>query len=282
MKPFYGVDLTNDKHNLQHNGKEFLTATPSPALMQAFDDAGQTAAQRANAALLPLWLRIIQTVAGAYCLIVVLSVMRNLYDISLEAAFANAPWIFISAGICFVVWGILQLMSMGKKKRVLDTEEQKRLQRNLQTLQDNILAELGVPQNAAQLDVLSMGYKTKKDKLKPCVTGMRYAAYQNRAFRSYCDGENLYLVNLQGKYSFPLAGLTKLRTVNKSLSFTGWHKTAGPTEKPYKLNMNQYGVITCKPYYVLELEYRGESWGILLPGYEKSVITELTGLQAQQ
>ena len=34
MKPFLGIDLTQNKKNSEINGEEFLAAKPSPALAQ--------------------------------------------------------------------------------------------------------------------------------------------------------------------------------------------------------------------------------------------------------
>ena len=61
MKPFLGIDLTNDKKNEQNNGSEFLVQTPSPALANALEQSTEKAentvarAKLPGSALLALW-----------------------------------------------------------------------------------------------------------------------------------------------------------------------------------------------------------------------------------
>ena len=60
MKPFLGINLTNDKHNTQPNGAEFLIRQPSPVLAQALQSSDDRADQTLESAKLPLFLRIFQ------------------------------------------------------------------------------------------------------------------------------------------------------------------------------------------------------------------------------
>ena len=81
-----------------------------------------------------------------------------------------------------------------------------------------------------------------------------------------------------------MTSLKGIQTVKKTALFHGWNKELPPTDKsfkPYRVAINQYESITCKPYYILEAEIGSETWGLYFPGYELPVVEGLTGLRAQ-
>lgn len=62
MKPFLGIDLTNDKNNEECNGAEFLVMKTSQELSDALERSEDEALDIYDKAKLPLPFRIIRVV----------------------------------------------------------------------------------------------------------------------------------------------------------------------------------------------------------------------------
>ena len=287
MKPFLGIDQTENRKNEAINGNEFLIATPSPAMRQALEASSKKADDTVASSKLPLPIRILQTICyvmGAALILGILKALTGSDSVSLSQAYQNAPVLFYLAGGCVVLWLVLQFWSKKKSKSVLESDERQHLLSNLDSVCDSIFTELGVPNNAQEVDILSFRYKLKNDTVKPVAKGMETTPYCNLCFKAYADSENLYLANLDGKYAFALSELQTIRTVKRSIAMQSWNKDQSINEgryKSYKLTVNDYGNIFCKSYHILQLRHGDQLWDIYFPSYELPIFQSLTGLSAE-
>lgn len=287
MKPFYGIDLTNNKRNDVANGERFLVAEPSTVMAQTLEGSTEKAVETFEQTKLPLALRVCQWICGAVGLVVVLGILKGLGkngDLSLAQAYQNAPWLFWLGGLCLVAWAILKIVSNKRAKTVLESDEGAQAISQLETICDSVYRELSVPEDAQDVDVLSFFYKEKDGGIKVCEKPMQTYSHVNCEFKMFADSENLYLAHLGGKFAFPLSSLQAIRTEDKKVRAFGWNKDEEPnqgTYKQYKLTTDQYGCIHSKPYYILELQYDSEIWGIYFPCYELPVFEKITGLRVQ-
>lgn len=284
MKPFLGIDLTENKKNEHPNGDCFLIARPSAATAQAFENSTEKAEAAVRKSKLPLPLRIVQWVCGAVGGLIALGILKALGNVSITQAYHNAAGLFWVGGGCLLVWAVLKLIGTRKEKAVLGTDESAHAISSLERVCSAVYADLSVPANAREVDLLSFFYKRKDDEIKVCEKGMQIASYLNPVYRVYADSENLYIANLEGKYAFPLSDIRAIHTVKKHIRIAGWNKDESFSKgffKQFKLTTDNYGCIHCKYYHILEVERGGESWGIWFPCYELPVFEILTGLKAQ-
>lgn len=284
MKPFLGIDLTENKKNEQINGDCFLIARPSAATTQTFEQSTERAEAAIQKSKLPLPLRIVQGICGFTGTLIAVGLLRGLGEVTITQAYENAPWLFWAGGGCLLVWAILKLLSSRKANAVLGTEESAHALSSLEGIQNAIYTELSIPANAREVDLLSFFYKRKGDEIKVCEKGMQLASHLNPVFRVWADAENLYIANLEGKYAFPLSDICSIRTVKKHITLAGWNKDAPINKgffKQFKLTSDQYGRIHCHHYHILEVRRNGELWDVYFPSYELPVFEILTGRKAQ-
>lgn len=284
MKPFYAIDITEDKKSEQLNGQEFVIATVSSAKAQMLSSAAENMTSLVDKAKLPLPLRIIQTVCGFAALLVAVGIMRGLGEVTIAQAYENAGWLFWMAGVCAIVWLVLFLMARKQQSQVLESDETRRTTTGLETLADGIYTDLNVPKNAPDTDILFFRYKLKDGEPDPKTTGMDTAPYNPMEFKAFVQDGNLCLANLENKYGFPLSELRRIRTVKKHICMVDWNKETEPTKEPYKqykMSTDNYSRVHMKTYYILELEHSGETWGIWFPCYELPIFQALTGLTAE-
>lgn len=285
MKPFAAVDLTHDKKNEAFNGEEFCCAKPSEGLDCAFAEASEQVSGILKRAALPTPLKILEWICMFLGLTTFIGLLRGLGGVeSVDAAYRNAGPIFWICGISLVGWFILWLVGRKREKTVLENEDNELALSRMSGLCDAIFAELSVPSNAREVDILSFQYKEKNGKLKQVLKGNSAFNYINLVYRVYGDEENLYLVNADGKYAFPKTSLKAIRTKKERVILSSWNKDTPHDEgyyKQFKLQENQYGGVITKPYHILELEKDGQLWGIYFPCYDLATFEVLTGLKAE-
>lgn len=211
MKPFLGIDITTNRKNERLNGNEFLILKPSEILSQTLAKTTEQKDVIIQKSKMPLLLRIIKSICLFLAFICVSALLRA--RVSLAEAYHNAPWVFWLLPICVILFVLLTICEKVKSHQVLDTDENQHALATHDRVMKDILAELAVPDNAKNVDVLSCYYTERNGKIKAIEKGLQVHQFSNLIFKAYRDNENLYLTNCNGKYAFPLSSLSSIRTV---------------------------------------------------------------------
>ena len=281
MKPFYGIDRTTLKKNTFHEGDCFIAATVSDMTRQSYERALQSAAKELEATKLNPLLRGLKTVCSWITLIVFLSTIRALRNVTIAEAFENAPFIFWLMGGCSIVWLVLTILTNRKAKTVMAGEDFNMSTRRLESEIDRVFRELQVPEDAKQVDVVQLTYRWKNGTVKISTTGSETTPYTNVSLRVFRREDVLCLADLENRYELPISAMRRLKMVKKPLVIQGWNKEEklnDPFYKPYKLTMDNYERVHTKSYGLLELSHDGVDWALWLPPYELNYISALTGL----
>lgn len=281
MKPFYGIDRTTLKKNTFHEGDCFIAATVSDMTRQSYVRALQSAAKELEATKLNPLLRGLKTVCSWTTLIVFLSTIRALRNVTIAEAFENAPFIFWLMGGCGMVWLVLTILTNRKAKTVMAGEDFNMSTRRLEGEIDRVFRELQVPEDAKEVDVVQLTYRWKNGTVKISTTGSETTPYTNVSLRVFRREDVLCLADLENRYELPISAMRRLKMVKKPLVIQGWNKEEklnDPFYKPYKLTMDNYERVHTKSYGLLELNHDGVDWALWLPPYELNYISALTGL----
>ena len=281
MKPLYGIDRTTLKKNTFHEGDCFIAATVSDMTRQSYERALQSAAKELESTKLNPLLRGLKTVCSWITLIVFLSTIRALRNVTIAEAFENAPFIFWLMGGCGIVWLVLTILTNRKAKTVMAGEDFNMSTRRLEGEIDRVFRELQVPDDAKQVDVVQLTYRWKNGTVKISTTGSETTPYTNVSLRVFRREDVLCLADLENRYELPISAMRRLKMVKKPLVIQGWNKEEklnDPFYKPYKLTMDNYERVHTKSYGLLELNHDGVDWALWLPPYELNYISALTGL----
>lgn len=281
MIPLWGVNITQNKKNEVANGRELIVATVAKKIDMG--EVQERAEDLEAKASLPLIWRIIQWVCGLAAAIVAIGFMRGAAKVGIEQAFQNAPaliWIFAA---CMIVYIVLKIWGNRRNNAMMKSGEVEQFDADVQEVVGAAYEELGVPEDAVRIDAFVFRYKEKDGKIS--VRSMGFFDFINVEIRAYIKDGDLCFADTESVHALPLTSLKNIRTVKKTALFHGWNKELPPTDKsfkPYHVAVNQYESITCKPYYILEAEIRGQTWGVYFPGYELSALEALTGLHASE
>lgn len=286
MKPFWGIDLTENSNNEDFNGEELLVDKPSDALKQIHTASVTQATATVQKANLPLAVRIIGWVCAAAAVILLGSIARLLKNDGTAFAdiYQNSPWLFWGAGVSLIAWLVIRILEKQKAKTTLQSDDSVQTLSHLETSTQSVYAQMNVPADAFDVDILCFYYKSTEDGIKVWEKPMQLFSHFNCSLKIFKDEEYLYIGSMEGKYGIPLSSLGRIRTIQKKVRFSDWYKDVpfnSGIYKPYKMTKDQFGCIHCKPHYVLEFEHEGQLWGIYFPCYELPLFEELTGLKAE-
>lgn len=283
MKPLFAVDVTVDKKNEQVNGEEFISRKLSEDTRRRFETKTEALEATVKKSQLPTWMQVVKYISGLLALIVLVGILRA--DVGIEQGFKNAPWMFIGGIVCALIWLGLHLYSKKKEKEVLKENGAEEQVDKINTDIKDILLELGVPYSAPDIDVMMFKYKVKDGEVKVTTTGIQMSEYLNFEAKIYQLNGELHIADLDSVYSFKMDEIKAIRSVKKHTTLPSWNKEIGPTEdryKPYKLGVDQYGMVHIKGYHILEIEHAGETLGIYFPSYEIETLERVTGLRAEE
>ena len=284
MKPIFGIDITLDKNNENINCDRFISKSISGETKQGFEEKTEGFNDTVKKSQLPGWIQIVKYILGLYAIIVAVGVLRALTSVNIQQAFSNAPVLIISGIVCAALWLGLHLYSKKKEKDVFEEMDAEEQVASIEEDVNKIYEELGVPQNAAAVDILLFKYKEKDGKIIPKTVGMQTCEFFNMEVKIFVRDGKLHLADVENLYSFDMSKLKSIETINKSTSLLSWNKEIGYDEERYKkhkISVNNLGNIIIKPYHILALEHNGEEWGLYFPCYELEIFEILTGLRAE-
>lgn len=276
MKPFYGIDNTHDAENEKENGEEFLIQKPDEYLYAEYDRVVNSVFTDIKKSLkLPLFLKVVQFISltvGA-C---IFSMLFEYFVSDENAKFETSDILLIFIMIiCVVIFVVLNFIIKALNKREDASEEQHLQSKKVQGAYQQLLNNLGVPQDALNIDILSFNYKNEKDMIKIDKCGMSVPMFYNMEFHIFKDNKNFYLAIDSGKYAFKLSSIKTIhKTEHKNALFL-WNKNVSYNKgkyKQYKMKEDKMGNIRCKAYYILEIEENGELYGIYFPEYELETV----------
>lgn len=285
MKPIFGTDITTDKKNSVSNAESFVCDRISQSTQASLDKVSEEAMTIEKKMSLPTPLRIFQVVDGIVLCIFLRVILNVLTDeeVTFSQALHNAPWMFIVFGVSLLAFVLMTLYGNKLRKDVGESDEHATVSNRVDVVCQNINSELGVPESAVDVDVLSFAYKEKKGEFVATEQGISPIKFINFSYKVYEQEGNLYLSDLECKYCIPLDKKKNIVKINKRITIPMWNKEQAYNKgeyKQYKISSDN-DMYSFKPYYVLNVEHNGELWGIYFPSYELPVIEELTGLKAE-
>lgn len=282
MKILFGINITNSRKEPEIWGDELVAQALPPVQAEALTKETDKLENREEYMKLPKALRWVKNIAMIAALAILGGTIRALVDTPLSEAFQNAAWVFYIMLGCGLIWGVLELAQWARKKRLGSKEDLKAQQARVQSMIQNAYATLGVPADAANVDVLVSRFKVKGERI--FLKGFLTNTFINPELRAFAQDGFLYLVDGKQKYAIPLADITGFDKINRRVSISSWNKEQYITEEPYKshkMGETRYG-ISFKPYYALEFRHEGESWRLYIPPYELATFEYLIGKEARQ
>jgi len=282
MKNVFGILYDSKAKNKSgdYDGACFIEKQIRSDGQDAIDDINTQQELHQKKMSLPLPLSIIRLIAGFVAIITVVGILRA--DVSISEAFANAPWAFYSAAISGIVFGILQIYEILKKKKHTKSEEFQEFVADSEEAVRMAKEQLGIPLSAPMIDVFVYVYKYKKEKDVPVSGLAKYNTFECYLFQ---NESKIFLADITMVLGFNKSDFVKIEKITKKVTSQGWNKEQAINSekyKKYKLTQNQYGTVFFKYHYSLQLSHKGNIYEILIPPYEVALIAKLLALPYEE
>ncbi len=203
-------------------------------------------------------------------------------DYPFSKAYVHEPLLFALMIVGFAAY-LYCVVKLRKGKDAPEFQEEDAMFRvnKLEQARKAFYRDMGVPINAAEVDVLYVDYDAVDG--EPVLKKDRKGVLQSitQTYKAFSDSENLYLADFDGKFAFPLSAMKGIRTIDcKGETF--WEKTEKFDPQKYEqFNVSEKSYkIEFEGGFVLDMEIDGDTWEVYFPCYELPVIEELTGLKA--
>lgn len=313
MKPFFGIDITDDKKNETMNAAPFVVAKPSAASVRKLEQEEEAATEalkeycKKHSRKVDRFLcAVLFGFAAAALLFAALTfglahrLLEGYEHLSVPAVLIPGVVFAILSFVCGVLYrkAGANLESDGGETEEDDDEAGEEDDEAGEeddappsTTEATIFEELRVPKTTKSVDVIGFKYREKRGRIRPRgrdgVNGV--TVYPLYTFKGYVKDDALcFACAYEGVYAVPLSEIRAIRTVDKRLYLPCWSKEtplAHEKYKSYKLKTVRGGVdenLRVGWYHVLEFVHKGETWGIWFPNYELPFFEKATGLKADE
>ena len=307
MKPFFGIDITDDKKNETMNAAPFIVAKPSAASALRIEREIEEVISEMKANYKHAgkhgWKSNVLVWCAALFAFVALFAVEFAIDVTLDVKKVAAVLLCwgvaaVFVGVDLLLWRLSRITDRAAERA--DDAPKPRGRKDAgadkgdvppSSAASEIFAELRVPKTARSVDVIGFDYREKKGRISPRGReGVGFGTvYDCYTFRAYVKDKNLcFACTDEGIIAVPLSELKAIRTVRKKILLPDWTKGKPLTHeqyKPYMLKMIRGGVfenLRVGWYHVLEFVHKGETWGIWFPNYELPFFEKATGLKADE
>lgn len=284
MKPLFGIDRTNDPENQVIGGGELVLRELSEASRKGIADAREEAEKEARlgapVSRFSLFLNLFGLLVWLGFFILMLSVAAS----GLRAAYQSAPADFWLAAGGILVWLVLAVYHLFRKKKIPHAAGESSAQAMLEERVKKGLDELSVPADAPVADIFLFAYKLMGDEVLALPMGKGDIRFFNTGLKVFVEEERFCLADWEHVWGFPLSCLVRIRTVREKAHLPKWNKPLSPADARYSAySVKTHGTagVVIGAYHILELEQNGTRCGLYFPNYELPVIESLTGLRAE-
>lgn len=276
MRNFFAVDVTDEENVVMH-ADEYCRRRVNATLEEQMDEHANEMIEEAEKATrsLPHYIGMGAAGLGGVVCFAIFDAMTEDAD-----KISPAAWLFLAGAAVAVLLLLWVARSYGKLVTVrMETDEMNTRMEQADTYAALSRRELGVPEDAVSIDVLSYAYEIKKGKEK--VKTIANEHYDSLELLSFTEDGCLMLADGVAVYALPLSQVTAVTRREGRTRVYCWNKEEAHNKGPYKPYRIRYDedndVFTVRAVYVLE-------WGdadreLVIPDYEwERVVQPLTGL----
>ncbi len=281
MKYVFGRNVTKSKNNERIDGEIFITQRTGSAQDEALDDAELSVLDAEHSIAYGCLTTIVEILCALAVFEGAVAIIDRLGESSIAQMYAEVPWAFFALCIGGALWLALWIFKKRKEKQPDKGGKGELARRNLRKLMEQSYKALGVPADAATVDVMKSEYKIKDGAVKLAGT----SAYELAEYRVFPNGGDLCFADVHERLDLPMGDACLVR-INKVGSVYEWHKDSKPQKEHYKLDRfgkrSGDGTLKFRFYGELRFNYMGIDYAVQLPPHEISAIEQLTGLTASE
>ena len=209
--------------------------------------------------------------------------------IPMADAFKSAIYIPLLLFVGFIGFVVLSIVEMVQSKKFakemgLDTISELDDYENIHEVDEDaeeeeearVKAELGIPEDAIDMDFLSFFYRENEDGPFP----VKPFDFMTLEMFAFADEEFLHVADYNDVYSISKSDIKEIEKIEKETTLLGWSKDeAFDSEKyaEYNITENDEGFIVIPYYYSVSISKDDEEFQLVIPPYELDTLKSLIG-----
>lgn len=273
MRNIFAVNKT-DEDNTAYDGQVFLRQSITEDLAQRMNEQAEQLVKSMISKSL-----IISIAITALVGLVLLCVCAALWGEEVASPVVN--YILLGLAVaCLAAGDLLAWWDHRRRKAAQESDAFQTLETEMESAAASSRMQLGIPADAADMEVLGYDYVIKRGKEK--FTGEGYT-HETCCLYAFVENGELLLADRKDKYAIPLSAVTAVHCRQEKTKVWLWVKEEEPTSETYKPYGIKYDkgndIYTLPAVYALEIVRDGETYELVVPKYEwERVLQPLTGL----
>lgn len=268
MKNIFGRNITDKKidDDIAIDGRGFITAEIDNYLLEEYKRIREILSKDLN---FYKKLKLVGSFAGWIALCLGLYLMADIWDF---VSLTMSSLYFLCFLFFLILWIVLLIAIPVMIKKYVETQNYQEKSKKLDEIGNQIKEQLGIPEDAAVIDILAYNYKLKKE--KEVLQGLGYLNMSCFLFQKEND---LCIADHQMRISLPLEQITEISEIKKRIPFLNWNKEKSYTDKEYKKYKITCGngIYYIKPCYALRIEDIGEKYELFIMPYDLKTLLNL-------
>lgn len=273
MKNIFAYDVTENPENEVFDGARYVIRRLDGGQEQILYAAAKSLEAELEAAKLPKPLRILKTVFGWVAALYLCVLVELLNDVPLRRLVFHAPVCSLILAVSFFLWLSLWLTARRRAKRNPQREAYRQASAVYAQELTDTRGQLGVPENARKMDIITYRYQLKSGKERICSS-----PFINIESAVFLEDDCLCVSDAICKVALPLEKMTGIRTVKKRLCVASWNKDTPYNKgiyKRFRITVNSFGMVFFKPYYVLTLRDFGQDFELYIAPYDLDTVRQV-------
>lgn len=273
MKNLFGICFVKVKGGEECliDSAPFATASLSEQQQRLLQEGFEEIDSLQKKGHLPVWLQIVKVIAGTGIFLCALDFVSRLLEVGFQQTIDELWVMLLFALLLLIIYLPLMVLQRKCRRELAKTLEDSFLMERAESLYKSSRQQLGIPDDAQEVDVISTAYQLKNGREKTLYT-------QNISVSMYHQSECLCFSDIVQIYSIPLSSIQKVVWVKKRLLLPEWNKEEtynSQTYKPYRIKKNNVEQYIIRGYYSLRIsEVRGV-FEVMVPEYDEKILFSL-------
>ncbi|QVK19260.1 hypothetical protein KHQ81_06050 [Mycoplasmatota bacterium] len=277
-KILFSVNMTDNENIVQREELYFVSNKIDVSQEHKLQQTLNMKAKQQLKASIPIKLTVIQAIAF-FAWVTILAILSGSLTerITIAQAYKNAPVIIGMLPISFIIWLFLFTYERLIRNNVKESPEFEQSVQQVETVKKSCLSQLGVPEDAVQIDIIIFYYEVIAGKISRDKTIS--IDFINQEKYMYIKDNELFIADLKRVVKIPLNQSTSLEKVNKKIA-PMWNKKEEPAKGEYTKYKIRYdnGMLNIKPYYIAHIDVGVDVYDLYIPAYDILKFINLTGL----
>ena len=279
MKYVFGINVTDDANNERLDGEPLIEKEADSEQISLLTELTELEQKINSYAPKPDRSKPFGKIAGLWAVVVAVLTVVGLTKGN--AGIGDPTVIFgiilsVGLGLVFVYNVLIKKPAEPPKVPEEDTTRYKKM---TEEAEENSKKLFSVPDDAADMDVLSFMYTEKDGKFK-VFSRFGISIYINNPKKVFVRDGKLYLADLTTLFALPLDTLGEPKLIDKSINLPWWNKP-NPYNSvkyaSYKIRPNNIGTLSVKTYYEFPLSSDGVDYTLCIPPYELDTFNGIIG-----